>query len=358
MNNRIKIFFNHDLLSILVSGLFFSIILTSCSDNSSNINEVSNKNKYLKIPKGFPAIKFPDSNPYSDAKFELGRMLFYDPIVVKDSSFPSCSHCMQQEHAFSSCIRYSYGANNEPQSRNNMTLVNSGYRSVYFWDARGKAVETTAYRSFWMPDIFNSDTNDIINRFNKHPIYPTMFKNAFGNDAKPSIYLASQAIGVFVRSLISGNSKYDRYINGDKTAMNESEIEGMKLFFSDRTKCSVCHSGIMFTDQKLHTTGYSTHYFDIGRAKITGKEEDKYKFLTPTLRNVALSEPYMHDGALATLWDVVDHYNHGGKTMAQKDTLIKPINLNQNELISLVNFLKSLTDDEFINNPIYSTPFK
>lgn len=349
-----KYIYNLCRLSVL---LLASLFINACSDNSSTQVD-SNQYKYLKIPKGFPEIKFPDSNPYSDAKFELGRMLFYDPIVVQDSSFPSCSHCMQQEYAFSNNVRYAYGANNEPETRSNMSLANAGYRNLYMWDARGKAVESNAYRSFWLPAIFNSDTNEIARRLTNSPIYSAMFKKAYGENAKPSVYLAAQAISVFVRSLISGNSKYDRYINGDKSAMNASEIAGMNLFFSSKTNCSQCHSGFMFTDMKLHTTGYSTHYFDVGRAGVTGNPADKYKFLTPTLRNVELTAPYMHDGALATLWDVVDHYNHGGKTMAQKDTLIKVLNLNQTELIDLVNFLKALTDEEFVHNPIYANPFK
>jgi cytochrome c peroxidase len=331
--------------------------LVSCSHNS--YNEAPTTNDYvLTVPKHFPEPRFPENNPYTPEKAELGRYLFYEPLLVKDTSFPSCSHCMYQEAAFSNNLRNAQGYGGVSEMRNNMTLVNVAYRNKLFWDSRGKAVEGPAYRSVWMHEIFNSDTNEIIKRLENHPLYPKLFKKAFGENTKISIYYASLAISTFVRSIISGNSPYDQYINGDKSALSESQVRGMNLFFSERARCSVCHSGIFFTDEKLHNTGVTTHYFDRGYAWITGDINDRGKFLTPTLRNVAQTAPYMHDGEIPNLTELVEHYNRGGRAFRNKDTLMRPLNLNELEKHDLIEFLKSLSDEEFLKNPKYSNPLK
>ena len=339
-------------VAIYISAL---ILIISCSHNSSD-KLPEQYDDYLTLPSHFPEAQFPKDNPYSKEKAELGRYLFYEPLLVNDTSFPACSHCMKQEYAFSNNKMFSRGSNGLSENRNNMTLINAIYRDKLFWDGRGKRIEGPAYRSLWMPGIFNSDTNEIVRRLEQTKLYPNLFKRAFGENTKISAYLVSRAIATFVRTLVSGNSKYDKYLNGDKTALNNQELQGMKLFFSEQTRCSVCHSGIFFTDLLPHNTGVTTHYFDKGHYDVTGKREHRGTFITPTLRNVEKTAPYMHDGALATLEDVMDHYNRGGKYFSLKDTLMRPLNLNSQELNSIISFLKTLTDTEFLSNPKYSNP--
>jgi len=337
--------------------ILLSLFAISCSQNTSNKYEIA-ENEYLNVPSHFPAPNFPQSNPYTKEKAELGRYLFYEPLLVKDTSFPSCSHCMYQDAAFSNNVQLARGYKNFAEPRNNMTLVNSAYRDIYFWDGRGKSIEATAYRSMTLQYIFASDTNEIVKRLENSLIYPKLFQKAYGANTKISAYLISQALATFVRTLISGNSKYDKYINGDINAMNEEEIAGMKLFNSEKTRCSVCHSGIFFSDMKPHNTGVVTHYFDKGHFWVTGKREHRGTFITPTLRNIAQTAPYMHLGDLKTLDEVLHHYNNGGSNYQMKDTLIRPLHLTNKEIKSLKAFLLSLTDEEFLNNKKFSNPHK
>lgn len=331
------------------------ICLISCQQSENN-NPISSKYKYLKVPPHFPEPVFPEDNPYSDEKFELGRMLFYEKLLVKDSSFASCSHCMKQEHSFTVPQKIAYGYKGEPTFRNPMAQMNVVYRTRLFWDGRGSKIESPAYRSIFLPEIFGSDTNEVKKRLENHPLYPTLFKKAFGPNAGCDAYLIAKAIATFVRCFISGNSRYDKYLLGDTNALNESEKNGMRLFFSDRTNCSKCHSGIFFTDLQFHNTGTTAHYFDRGRYYVTGNNNDRGKFLTPSLRNVEVTYPYLHDGEFFTLEEILENYNEGGKAWITKDSLIKPLFLTKKEINDIIAFLKSLTDHEFLNDPRFKKP--
>ncbi len=335
--------------------LLFSINLFGCKDSS--ISESStNEKDYSKTPPGFPPITFPQDNPYSKAKFELGRRLFYDKILVRDSSFKSCSHCLKQPNNFQDIVPNSLGHLNIPEPRNTMSLTNVAYFDKIFWDGRGNRIEQPAYRSLFLPYIFGTDTNELQRRLENHHLYPRLFKEAFGENARPSAWLVSQAISTFVRCLVSGNSAYDRYIRGDTNALTESQKRGMRLFFSERTRCSVCHSGFLFTDLQFHNTGTSMFYADWGRYYVTKDYKDRYKFITPSLRNVEVSAPYLHDGTYKTLEEVIENYNRGGYPFLNKDTLLKPLILSKQEKEDLINFLKALTDWEFLTNPDFAEP--
>ena len=338
---------------IIILILITVFILPSCFFSES---ETDTDKEFLPAPKGFPPVPFPKTNPYSKAKAELGRKLFYEKLLSKNQDLASCSHCMKPENSFCDDTRISRGHNHEPEYRNTMTIVNAAYRKKLFWDGRGSMIEQPAYRSLYLPMILGADTNETAERLKNHPEYPALFKKAFGPDAEPSAFLVSQAIATFVRTLISGNSRYDQYINGDKEALSPSEIRGMDLFFSDRTKCSVCHSGFLFTDGQYHNTGVVSHYFDRGLYFITRDAKQQGLFLTPTLRNIEYTAPYMHEGELFTLEAVIEHYNTGGKLFGNKDTLMKALYLSEQEKKDLVAFLKSLTDSEFLNNPAFKKP--
>jgi len=334
----------------------FAVLLLSCNE-ATDPNLIVKENVY-KVPQGFPPIPYPANNELTESKVILGRFLFYEKLLSRDNDIPSCSHCMKQENAFCDNVQLSLGIDDLAEYRNTMSLTNSAYRKNLFWDGRGAAIESPAYRSIFLPQILGADTNVVNRRLREHPFYPALFKKAFGDDAIPSCYLASKAIASFVRTFVSGNSRYDQYLRGEKYILNASEKRGMNLFFSSRTSCSQCHSGFLFTNGNFHSTGIVTHYFDRGRWIVTGDNADRGKFITPTLRNIEVTAPYMHDGSVPTLEKVIEHYNRGGKAFINKDTLIRPLNLNSQEQKDLVAFLKTLTDHTFLNDRRFGNPHK
>ena len=338
--------------TLLSFVLALSLFVSSCSEKTEPVPQDDVK---VLAPSHFPPVPFPDDNPYNPAKAELGRYLFYDPIISPDGSIASCSHCKPQASAYAINVDLPAGYQKQLCGRNVMPMINLAYKTEITWDGHCESIEDDTYGTL-ASFIFGADTNGINKRLKEHSEYPEMFIKAFGEGTVPSTFLASQAISTFVRTLISGNSPYDKYINGNKSALNESEIRGMELFFSDRTSCSECHSGLMFTDEEYHNTGTTSHYFDKGRYNVTGDWQDKGKFLTPTLRNVELTYPYLHTGEYWTLEELIHNYNIGGHEWFNKDTLIRPLNLNATERADLVNFLKSLTDTEFITNKKHSNP--
>lgn len=342
------------MLKNILNKLFFIvlIVLFSCQ-NSVEKNLVAERD-YSKAPKGFPPIPFPKDNPYSAAKEKLGRYLFFDKILSRDSTY-SCANCHNPRYAFANNVPNPITINKFPLPRNVLSLVNVAYRQKLNWDGVEISLEDAVYHDFYSPLFFDNDTNEIFRRLSNHPIYPKMFEEAFGKGAKPYPYLAAKAIATFVRTLVSGTSPYDKYVNGDTNALTEKQKIGMRLFFSERTNCSVCHSGFLFSDESFHNTGTTNHYFDFGRYYITGEYKDRSKLRTPSLRNVEVTAPYIHDGTYFTLERVLDNYIKGGFPFFNKDTIIKPLDLNQFEKEALIEFLKSLTDYEFLNQDRFKT---
>ncbi|MCX7879435.1 MAG: cytochrome-c peroxidase [Ignavibacteria bacterium] len=339
---------------ILKILLFFLILfLFICCENS--IKEPKDYEfNYSSPPPGFPPIPFPVDNPFSSSKEKLGRYLFFEKILSRDSSF-SCASCHNPKYAFAGNVPNPLTINKFPLFRNTLSLVNVAYRRTLGWSGEDITLEHAIYNDFFSPLFFDNDTNVIFQRLSSHPFYPKMFEEAFGKGVKPYPYLAAKAIATFVRTLVSGNSQYDKYLRGDSNALTTKQKLGMSLFFSERTKCSFCHSGFLFTNEKFHNTGTTPHYFDFGRYYVTGKLEDRSKLKTPSLRNVALTAPYIHDGTMRTLWDVIENYSRGGFPFFNKDTIIKPLNLTYEEKEALVEFLKALTDMEFINSPRFKS---
>lgn len=322
--------------------------------NSTNPQLQNYDYDYSKQPDGFPPIPFPKNNPYSFEKEQLGRYLFFDKIFHKDSLF-SCANCHNPRYAFASNIPNPIGGVNNALPRNALSLVNVAYRKSLGWIGETISLEEAIYHDFDSPLFFKNDTNVIFKRLSRHPFYSQMFEKAFGKGTKPYPYLAAKAIATFVRTLISGNSPFDRYERGDTSALSTIAKKGMELFFSNKANCSKCHSGIFFTDGQPHNTGTTTHYFDFGYYYQSGKNSDRGKFITPTLRNIEFSSPYLHDGSYLTLEEVIENYNRGGLPFFNKDTLIKPLNLNNEEKKALIEFLRALSDTSFINSPRFKS---
>jgi cytochrome c peroxidase len=198
------------------------------------------------------------------------------------------------------------------------------------------------------------EPEELAQRLRAIPEYARAFQEVFGEP--PSLKSVTYAIAAFERTLLSYNSPFDRYQAGDDKAMSAAALRGMELFFSEKGDCFHCHVGPDFTDDEPRNTALYTVYKDIGLARATDKDEDVGKFKTPTLRNVALTAPYMHDGSIQTLHEVVQHYNQGGQPNLNADALVRPLGLTDAEVDDLVAFLKSLTDESFTTNPAFLPP--
>jgi len=307
------------------------------------------------VPKGFPDLVVPTDNPLNDAKIELGKFLFYDKKLSSDNNI-ACSNCHFQKYGFSDTAIVSTGVSGENGTRNSPGIINAAWNGIWFWDGRATSLEQQIRGAMTSPREMFADTSIISARLAKDTMYQRMFANSFNKQTIPNTDLAIKAIATFCRILISGNSRYDQYTNGNTTALNEQEKRGMALFNSEKTRCNSCHNGFNFTDNQFHSLGLHTHYYDPGRFNVTGLDSDVGKFKTPTLRNIEVTAPYMNEGLFSTLDQVIEHYNSGGKLFRNKDSRIVPLNLTSQEKADLIAFLKSLTDTEFLNNPKFISP--
>lgn len=304
-----------------------------------------------KAPLGLPPVFWPTDNRYSKEKAELGRLLYFDTRLSADNSV-SCASCHEPSKAFTDWSAVSTGIGGQTGGRSAPTVINRAYSTLQFWDGRARTLEDQAKgplaNPIEMTDIDDMDEahKAVIGRIRGIPGYETLFKAAFGNE-DVTINHVAKAIATYERTVLSGNAPYDRYKAGDKTAMSESQVRGMKLFTSDRLKCDSCHLGFNFTDGSYENVGIGMNKPDpdLGRFVLTGREEEKGAFKTPTLREIEHTSPYMHDGSLATLEDVVEHYNQGGIDNPWLSDRIVPLNLTDQEKADLVAFMKALSGE-------------
>lgn len=299
-----------------------------------------------RVPEGFESIPFPEDNPFSAEKWTLGKTLFYDPSLSVDFS-TSCASCHHSELAFTDNQATSKGVEDRDGTRNSPTLANVAYQPYFMREGSVPSLEMQVLVPIQEHNEFAFNMVELCERLNEMPDYVRMTQDAFGTEMTP--FALTRALATFERTLISGNSPYDQFKQG-KGALSASEMRGMDLFFSARTNCSTCHSGINFTDYSIRNNGYESG--DVGRMRFTTDSADYSLFKIPSLRNIALTDPYMHDGSFATLREVIDNYNAGGSS-AYSDPLIRPLNLTETEINDLIQFLHSLTDEEFISNPIF-----
>ncbi|UPT69168.1 MAG: c-type cytochrome [Sphingobacteriales bacterium JAD_PAG50586_3] len=273
----------------------------------------------------------------------------------------SCGSCHKQQFAFvDSTLQYSTGIDNIAGTRNAMPLFNLGWSTKGFlWDGGATDLESQVIGPIQNPVEMHESLPNALSELNNHPQYPLLFKAAFGTDSI-TIPLVMKAIAQFERTLISANSKYDLYLRGEAT-LTPQETNGLQLY-SDMAKgdCNHCHVlGSTFTDFEFRNTGLDSIAVDNGRYLISLNPNDKGKFKTPSLRNIALTAPYMHDGRFGTLEQVLDFYNTGfhypSNLDANLQTAVKG-RLNPQEMQDLIAFLNTLTDTEFINNPNHSKP--
>jgi len=303
-----------------------------------------------KPPLGLPPVQFPEDNPYSAAKAELGRFLYFDNRLSQDSSV-SCASCHAPEKAFTDAAPVSTGIGGQKGGRSAPTVINRAYSTLQFWDGRAASLEDQAKGPIANPiEMTSEKTADaahaaVVKRLRGVPGYVKLFEKAFGTK-ETTIDHVAQAIATFERTVLSGNAPYDRYQNGDKKAMSESQVRGLDVFFN-KAACDSCHLGFNFTDGSYVNIGIGMDKPkpDLGRFVVSKKDEDQGAFKTPTLREIEHTGPYMHDGSLKTLEDVVGHYDKGGIKNPHLDQRMKPLKLSAQEKSDLVAFLKALSGE-------------
>jgi len=318
-------------------------------DNESCIY-FSNTPYVIETPYGFTNMNIPSDNPMTVEGVFLGEKLFKDPILSANNT-QACINCHQQNFSFSDPNQFSTGIDNIQGTRNASALINIGWNTSFNWDGSSLSLEEQAFEPVTNQIEMHNSWSNVEIALNLDADYLGLFKEAFNIDYIDSNHVV-KAIAQYERTLISANSKLDRYLNNEDQ-LTISELNGYAIFNTEKGDCFHCHASQLFMDNQFHNNGLDLEPFqDLGRAKVTSNALDNGKFRTPTLRNIEMTAPYMHDGRFATLEEVVEHYDSGGKYSTTIDPLMKKLGiglqLTNQEKIDLVAYLKTLTDHEFI----------
>ncbi len=331
--------------------LWVAVSLVACKANETPEAAKTYPTPYtLEVPRGFPNPKLSTTNPLTVEGIELGKRLYNDDILSTNGR--SCTSCHQPINSYSSPLFTSWSGITYSVPPH----INLGFKSSFNWDGSQNSLDTLGMGDF-EPEFFNTDPVLLFKRLSEHPIYSDLFKKAYNianvndltyHELKKKI---AMAIAQYLRSRVSANSKFDQFRRRE-VLLDNLEYEGYVIFFSEKGDCFHCHTEPLFTDQQFHNNGVSNTYtgFNRGRFAITGKDADMGKFLTPTLRNISLTAPYMHDGRFKTLEEVVDFYDSGvhangyvdplmTKTNGERELLLTPL-----QKLQLIAFLKTLTD--------------
>jgi cytochrome c peroxidase len=344
------------------------------------------------LPEHMPRPEVPADNPMSAEKVALGRRLFYDRRLSVNGT-TACAGCHIQSLAFTDGRARAVGATGEAHPRSAMSLVNAAYASRLTWaNPLLDRLEDQALTPLFGDDPvemgMGGREDALVELLKSDEVYARALPRAFPDDADPySVLNAVRAIAAFVRSIVSFDAAYDRYLAGDSSAMSESAQRGMFLFFSERLECFHCHGGYNFTDSTTHENArvdrvgfHNTGLYNIdvngaypaentGLYDMTGERRDMGRFRAPTLRNIAVTAPYMHDGSIATLEEAIRHYERGGRLVADgpnagdgrrnpyKSEFIRSFELSDGERDDLLAFLHALTDESVLTDPALSDPF-
>jgi cytochrome c peroxidase len=326
----------------------------------------------LEIPSHFPDMLIPTDNPLTAEGVELGRFLFYEKRLSGDNSM-SCASCHMPENGFSDNNQFSTGIDGIQGNRQSMALVNLGWENFFFWDGRKTTLEGQILEPVPNPIEMHQSWKDAVAKLNADVKYRNRFFRAFKEEGIDSIKVA-KAIAQFLRTMISAESKYDVMYKFENNmpltsseqsvlqAIDNEEWAGYDLFKSlNGADCFHCHNGPLMQVKKFSNNGLDATFSDLGRGAVTGNVNDNGKFKVPTLRNIALTAPYMHDGRFATLDEVIEHYSSGINHSSTIDPLIEfasqgGVQLDSQEKYLLKKFLNTLTDYNFINNPKFKDP--
>ena len=358
--------------------LIMATFIFSCSDDTPVVEDEGDLTDITYDPEvydilvspNFPALEQPSDNIATIAGVELGRHIFYDPILSRDSTI-SCSSCHLPNGSFTDNKPVSLGIEGAMTSRSSMSLLNVAfYNRGLFWDGRESSLESLSLVP--VEDIHEMDNTwtEVVSRIKEHPIYPQMIRKAFGIENKSEIKKEhiSYALSQFQRIMVSrGMAKYDR-VEAGLDVFTDEELLGRDLFFDDNpdvpdAECSHCHSVPLMTANDFFNNGLDeaptlTEFSDLGLGKFTGLISDNGKFRAPTLRNIFFTAPYMHDGRFNSLEEVIEHYNSGGKPSRNKDPLLRPLNLTEEYKQALIAFIRTMEEPDFNNRPELQNPFK
>ena len=384
----------------LLAGLATVALLASCGDSGGGggggaeaAGGGENTSWQWGVPPGFPKPRVPEDNPMTEEKVALGRKLFYD-VRISENETQSCGSCHLQELAFTDGRPHGIGSTGEVHPRSSMGLTNVAYLSALTWanPILDRLEEQARLPLFGENPIelgFAGREDELLARIAADADYPAEFSAAFPEEADPiSILTVTRAIAAFERTLISANSPFDRFAyGGDPTALSESAKRGRDIFFSEETECFHCHGGFNFSDSVAHdgtaiveVMFHNTGLYNLGGTgaypedntglyEVTGVLSDMGRFRAPTLRNIAKTAPYFHDGSAATLEEVIEHYAAGGRTIATgpnagvgsenpyKSEFVTGFDLTTEQKADLVAFLEALTDESFLSNPQHSNPW-
>jgi cytochrome c peroxidase len=369
-----------------------ALVLTLVGCGDEGVSYVRPTELTVTPPPGFPAMRIPPDNPFTREKAELGRYLFYDRRLSGNQT-QSCGSCHRQSLAFTDGRAVSVGSTGERTPRSAMSLVNVGYTVTLTWAN---------------PSLRQLERQALVPMFGEQPVelglagmeqtllarlradarYPTMFRAAFPGQADPiTLDNVTRALATFQRAILSADSPYDRYQRGDRSALSPAARRGMELYFGERLECFHCHGGFNLTDAVVTATTrieetpfHNTGLYNIdgmgayppsntGLYEITHNPSDMGRFRAPTLRNIAVTAPYMHDGSVATLEEAIDHYAAGGRTIASgpnagvgsasplRSEFVRGFILDPRERADLLEFLRALTDESLLRDPRFSDPF-
>ena len=322
-----------------------------------------------------PPVPVPEDNPMTPEKIELGRLLFFDARLSADGSL-ACVSCHLPDQGWTTNTPLSPAYPTNMERRNSQTLINVAYNKALIWDGRAAVLEKQALGPIQNPLHMNQNLDLLVEKLSAIPDYVERFQKVFGTSVTPDGL--GKALAAFERTLVTRNAPFDRYMEGDRQAMSEEARRGMELFKA-KARCILCHNGPNFTDSQFHNLGVPAapllaHPFvqasirfdtkrmkvqeyqqvseDLGRYLVTKEEKDKGAFKTPTLRNAAQRDPYMHNGVFQSLQDIIDFYDKGGGSVAGKSPLIQPLGLTPSEKRDLLAFLHALTGDLPVVTPV------
>lgn len=347
-------------LKVIGVGLLCSAFLIGCSANKpvenaevekpevDSVVETADNQKIQDLIARFQPIgdmPIPEDNAMTDEKIELGKKLYFDPRLSGNNK-QSCASCHSPGAGYGDNLPKFIGFEGFNGPRNSPTIINAGYYSANFWDGRAANLEEQALGPIQAEGEMNSKLDQLVEELKQVPGYVEDFQKVFGEEITDKNI--AKAIAAFERTITVTDTKFDRFLAGETDAMNEQEIAGAELFVG-KASCISCHAGPTLSDQNYHNLGMEG---DEGRFAVTNQEDDKGKFRTSALRGIAHTAPYMHDGSLATLKDVVDYYNTGGSAHPNKDPLMKPLNLTAEEVDALVAFMEAMSGE----NPKVDTP--
>lgn len=297
----------------------------------------------LEIPVGLDLhMPVPDDNPLTLETVALGKQLFFNPVLSRDRTV-RCATCHDPQRAFTDGRKLSAGIEGRTGIRHAPALVNAGYRRTFFWDGRASRLEDQVLQPIENPAELGFGVDAAVARLTREPEYVVHFQTAFGRE--PNAGDLARALASYIRTILAGDSPVDRYLGGDREALPPEAREGLRVFRGPG-RCTACHLGPNLTDDQFHNTGIAWRgdtWTDLGRYRVTRDERDRGAFRTPTLREVGRTAPYMHDGSLSTLDQVVEFYNRGGNSNPNLDRQLRPLQLTAQEKQALIAFLEALS---------------